>query len=84
MVHTNSRIKVKTWHEIHYSITNKYLFKERPDIWNILENHYAQASEIPSKHCTSKVKLMSDSEAFFETFHEAIKHKPIIFVRTDY
>ena len=30
---------------------------------------------------TSKVKLMSDFEAHFvETFHEAIKHKPIIFV----
>ena len=78
MVHTNSRIKVKTWHEIHYSITNKYLVKERPDI---LENRYAQSSEIPSKHCTSKVKLMSDFEAHFvEIFHEAIKHKPIIFV----
>ena len=64
MVHTNSRIKVKTWHEIHYSITNKYLVKERPDIWTILENRYAQSSEIPSKHCTSKVKLISDSEAF--------------------
>ena len=54
MVHTNTRIKVKTWHEIHYSITNKYLVKERPDI---LENRYAQSSEIPSKHFKSQINV---------------------------